>query len=94
MRYFLRLSAPHQDLSFEPFAAVCRKDSVLPAHNCSHWAILFGRPQGACPCAKSQPEDGALVVEDDIEEGTVHVDTTVVIQQAQLPELIHEETHP
>jgi hypothetical protein len=35
-----------------------------------------------------------LVVEDDIEEGTVHVDTTIVVQEAQLPELIHEETHP
>ena len=35
-----------------------------------------------------------LVVEDDIEEGTVHVDATVVLQEAQLPELIHEETYP
>ena len=36
-----------------------------------------------------------LVVEDDIEEGAVHVDATVVVlQEAQLPELIHEETHP
>ena len=35
-----------------------------------------------------------LVVEDDIEEGTVHVDATIVVQEAQLPKLIHEETHP
>ena len=35
-----------------------------------------------------------LVVEDDTEEGTVHVDTTIVVQEAQLSELIHEETHP
>jgi hypothetical protein len=35
-----------------------------------------------------------LLVEDDIEEGAVHVDATVVVQEAQLPELIHEETHP
>ena len=35
-----------------------------------------------------------LVVEDDIEEGAVHVDATIVVQEAQLPELIHEETHP
>ncbi len=35
-----------------------------------------------------------LVVEDDIEEGAVYVDATIVVQEAQLPELIHEETHP
>ena len=35
-----------------------------------------------CPCAKIQPEDGRLVVEDDIEEGAVHVDATVVLQEA------------
>jgi hypothetical protein len=35
-----------------------------------------------------------LVVEDDIEEGTVHMDATIVVQEAQLSELIHEETHP
>ena len=33
-----------------------------------------------------------LVVEDDIEEGTVHVQPTVVIDEAQFMELIHEET--
>ena len=32
-------------------------------------------------------------MEDDIEEGAVHVDATVVLQEAQLPELIHEETY-
>ena len=31
-------------------------------------------------------------MQDDIEEGTVHVDTTIIFQEAQLPELIHEET--
>jgi hypothetical protein len=35
-----------------------------------------------------------LVVQDDTKEGAVHVDTTIVLQEAQLPELIHEETHP
>ena len=35
-----------------------------------------------------------LVVEDDTEEGTVHVDATIIVQEAQFPELIHEETHP
>ena len=35
-----------------------------------------------------------LVVQDDTEEGAVHVDATIVFQEAQLPELIHEETHP
>jgi hypothetical protein len=35
-----------------------------------------------------------LVVEDDTEEGTVHVDATIIVQEAQLPELVHEETHP
>ena len=34
-----------------------------------------------------------LVVEDDTEEGTGHVDATIVVQEAQLPELIHGETY-
>lgn len=34
---------------------------------------IFCRPQGACPCAMIQPEEGNLVVEDDIEEGAVDV---------------------
>ena len=33
-----------------------------------------------------------LVVEDDVEEGTVHVHLTVVVNEAKFPELIHEET--
>jgi hypothetical protein len=41
-----------------------------------------------------QPEDGYLVVENDIKEGAVHVDATVILQEAELPESIHEETHP
>jgi hypothetical protein len=45
-----------------------------------------------CPCAKIQPEDGCLVVEDDIEEGTVHVQPVVVVNEAHLAEPIHEET--
>jgi hypothetical protein len=35
-----------------------------------------------------------LVVEDDIKQGAMHVDTAVVVQEAMLPELIHEETYP
>lgn len=35
-----------------------------------------------------------LGVQDDTKEGAVHVDVTIVFQEAQLPELIHEETHP
>ena len=58
---------------FEMLTAVCQENSVLPAHNCSLWKILCGRPQGSCSCAKIQPEEGTLVVEDDIEEGTVDV---------------------
>ena len=34
----------------------------------------------------------ASVVEDDIEEGTVHVQPAVVVYEAQFAELIHEET--
>ena len=34
-------------------------------------------------------------MEDDIEEGAVHMDSAnIVVQEAQLPELIHEETYP
>jgi hypothetical protein len=35
-----------------------------------------------------------LVVQDDIKEGAVHVDATIVFQEPQLPEFIHEEPHP
>ena len=55
---------------------------------------MIWRLAGRGPCAKSQPADGRLVVQDDIEERAVHVEATVVFQEAQLPELIHEETHP
>ena len=30
-------------------------------------------------------------MEDEIEEGAVHLEATVVFQEAELPELIHEE---
>jgi hypothetical protein len=33
-------------------------------------------------------------VEDDIQEGAMNVQTTVVFNEAQLPKLVHEETHP
>jgi len=33
-------------------------------------------------------------MEDDIEEGTVHVHPAVVVNEAQVAELIHEETDP
>jgi hypothetical protein len=33
-------------------------------------------------------------VEDEIEEGTVHVHPAVVFNEAHRAELIHEETHP
>ena len=33
-------------------------------------------------------------MEDGIEEGAVHVEATVVFQEAELPEFIHEETDP
>ena len=38
--------------------------------------------------------DGPLVVEDDIHEGAMNVQATVVFNEAQLPKLIHKETHP
>ena len=34
-----------------------------------------------------------LIVEGDIEEGAVHGQATVVLNKAQLAELVHEETH-
>lgn len=35
-----------------------------------------------------------LVVEDDIEERAVHVHAPVVVEEAQLSELVHEEADP
>lgn len=35
-----------------------------------------------------------LIVEDDVEEGTVHVQAAVILNETQLPEFVHEETHP
>jgi hypothetical protein len=32
-----------------------------------------------------------LIVEDDIEEGTMHVQPAVIVNKAQFPEFIHEE---
>ena len=40
---------------------------------------LYGRP---------------LVVEDDIQEGAMHLQAAVVVDEAQLPKLVHEQTHP
>ena len=37
---------------------------------------------------------GALVVEDDIQEGTVNLQATVILNETQLPKLVHKETHP
>jgi hypothetical protein len=42
---------------------------------------------------QDQPQYETLIVEDDIEEGAVQAEATVVVvQKAELPELIHEET--
>jgi len=54
--------------------------------------IIHWQTAGRCLCAKVQSEDGRLVVEDDIEEGTVHVQPAVIVKEARLPEPIHEET--
>ena len=37
---------------------------------------------------------GKLVMQDDIQEGTVHMQSAVVFNEAQLPELIQKETEP
>ena len=35
-----------------------------------------------------------LVVEDDTQEGAVDLQTTIVVNEAELPKLIHKETNP
>src|SRR5437867_9409892 len=51
------------------------------------------RPLHACPARNRRSfKKGNLVVEDDIEEGTVHVQPAVVVDESQFAELIHEET--
>jgi hypothetical protein len=35
-----------------------------------------------------------LVVKDDIQEGAMNLQAAVVANEAQLPKLVHEETHP
>ena len=37
---------------------------------------------------------GASVVEDDVEEGTVDAQTAIIVDEAQLAELIQKEIHP
>ena len=37
---------------------------------------------------------GKLVVENDIQQRTVHLETAVVVDEAQFPEAVHEETDP
>ncbi len=65
------------------------------------WLVTIAQMAGideAEDCLRStqqaQPQYETLIVEDDIEEGAVHVHATVVFQEAELPELIHEETDP
>ena len=36
---------------------------------------------------------GALIVEDNTQEGTVNLQATVIVNEAQLPKLIHKQTH-
>jgi hypothetical protein len=47
-------------------------------------------------CLRSTKQDQQqyemLIVEDEIEEGTVHVQPTIVMYEAQFLELVHEET--
>jgi hypothetical protein len=40
----------------------------------------------------TKPHEGKLVVEDNIQEGTVYFHSAVVVNEAQLPELIQKET--
>ena len=54
--------------------------------------IVWQTPQDETPCAKRQLEEGSLVVEDVIEEGTVHVQPVVLVNNAYLAEPIHEDT--
>ena len=42
--------------------------------------------------AQHQQRYETLIMEHDIEKGAVHMDATIVGHEAQLPELIHEET--
>jgi hypothetical protein len=57
------------------------------------WLELMRRKIASVP-SQDQQQYEALIVEDDIEEGAVRVEATVVFQEAELPELIHEETDP
>src|SRR5437899_11429758 len=38
--------------------------------------------------------DAPVVVEDDTHEVAVNVQAAIVVNEAQLPQLVHEETHP
>ena len=44
------------------------------------------------PLRDDQWEDGKLVVQDDIEEGTVNLQSAILVKESQFAELIHEET--
>jgi hypothetical protein len=43
---------------------------------------------------QDQPQYETLIVEDDIEKGTVRVQPAIVVYEAQFAELIQEEAHP
>lgn len=43
-------------------------------------------------CSKTaMPLEGMLVVEDDIEEGAMHLETAVIFNETQLPKLVQKE---
>jgi hypothetical protein len=50
------------------------------------------RPASSCFPRGKQQDDGVLVVQDDTEEGAVHVHLAVVVNEAPFLELIQKDT--
>jgi hypothetical protein len=44
------------------------------------------------PLRDDQGKEGKLVVQNDVEKGTMNVQSAVVVKEPQFAELIHEET--
>lgn len=65
---------------------------------CAWWQVtVFSAKDrwlsSSCAREEGNRSGGVLVVQNDIQEGAMHMQLTVVINETHFPELVHEKTH-